>query len=351
MQQIGMIDWLTLWLDASLLDRDSMQRVLKNADRVQRINGLTGEVRWETAVRESIKSDDHNVTVNFGSRLQIQGSPARVVSPHNVFGSLDIQECAKNMIEFVAKHHSIFIPKNLKLWSCSRIDVNQNFDMGSLAQAQQAVDFLKPLKCGRQKTTTYDTACIWGKGSSLHSGKAYLKGPQLRELVAKNNARVSDFELAKADRLLRIEYSMRRGLIHRIREGTGLNWYDLTPEILLAYHSNYFSKFISTVEVVDMCNVLDLLLENVGDGDDQIPTEGRARAAYRCYTDIRMNGYHIAKESYPKATFYKHVKYLRTIGLGDSDLQPINVVPLRRRQIVLDQPISSWDQIQLAQRA
>lgn len=350
MQPVGMIDWLTLWLDASLLDRDSMQRVLQNADRVQRINGLTGEVRWETSVREHISSDDHNVTVNFGSRLQIQGSPARVVSPHNVFGSLDIQECAKQMIRFVAKHHSMIIPTDLSRWSCSRIDVTQNYDMGSLAQAQQAIDYLKPLKCGRQKTSTYDTSVIWGKGSSLHKGKAYLKGPQLRELVSKNNARVSEIELAKADRLLRLEYSMCRGLIHRLKEG-GLNWYDLKPEILLAYHSDYFSKFISTVEVVDMCNVLDMLLEKVGDGDGMIPTEGRARAAYDCYTRIRMNGYHIAKDSYPKATFYKHVKYLGTIGLVAADLQPINVVPLRRRQIVLDQPVSSWDDINLALRA
>ncbi|WP_331346821.1 phage/plasmid replication protein, II/X family [Cellvibrio sp. UBA7661] len=348
MQQVGMIDWLTLWLDASLLDRDSMQRVLKDADRVQRINGLTGEVRWESAVREHIKSDDHNVTVNFGSRLQIQGSPARVTSSHNVFGSLDIQQCAKDMIDFVAKHHSIFIPKNLKLWSCSRIDITQNFDMGSLAQAQQAIDYLKPLKCGRQKTSTYDTSVIWGKGSTLHKGKAYLKGTQLRELVAKNNARVSEVELLKADRLLRLEYTMARGLIHRLRENAGMNWYDLTPEILLAHHSDYFSKFISTVEVVDMCNVLDKLLANVGKGENQIPTEGRARAAYRCYTDIRMNGYHIAKETYGRSAWYTHVKNLGTIGLVAADLQPINVVPLRRRQIVLDQPISSWDQINLA---
>ncbi len=350
MQPVGMIDWLTLWLDASLLDRDSMQRVLQNADRVQRINGLTGEVRWETSVREHISSDDHNVTVNFGSRLQIQGSPARVVSPHNVFGSLDIQECAKNMIDFVAKHHSIFIPKNLKLWSCSRIDVTQNYDMGSLSQGQQAIDYLKPLKCGRQKTSTYDTSVIWGKGSSLHKGKAYLKGPQLRELVSKNNARVSEIELAKADRLLRLEYSMCRGLIHRLKE-SGRNWYDLNPEMLLFYHSDYFSKFISTVEVVDMCNVLDMLLANVGDGENQIPSEGRARSAYDCYTRIRMTGYHTAKQTYGRSAWYTHVKNLGTIGLVAADLQPINVVPLRRRQIVLDQPVSSWDDINLALRA
>lgn len=347
MQQVGMIDWLTLFLDASLLDRDTMRFVMQNIDRVMRIDGMTGQVKWETVAYEHVASDDHHVNVFFGSRLKIQGSPARVVSPHNVFGSLDIRQCALDMINFVSRHYSIILPRDLKKWSCSRIDITQNFDMGSLAQAQQAIDYLKPLKCGRQKTETYDTSVIWGAGSTKHRGKAYLKGPQLRELVRKNNARVTELELQKADRLLRLEYTMARGLIHRIRESAGLYWYDFTPEFLLAHHADYFSKFISTVEVVDMCNVLDRLLANVGTGDNQIPTEGQARSAYSCYTQIRMNGFHVAKESFTKRTWARHLQNLRSVGLVAADLQPINVVPLRRRQIVLDQPVSSWDDIKL----
>lgn len=346
---VGMIDWLTLWLDASLLDPDARKKCIDNADKIQRINGLTGEVEWVQNCRQQISSDSHYLTVSFGSRLKIEGSPARVIAAHNVFGSLDIQQCAIDMITFAAAHHGIFIPRNLKKWSCSRIDITQNFDMGSEAQAQQAIDYLKPIKCGRQKTTTHDTSASWGDGSTLHRGKAYLKGAQLRKLVSKNNARVSDIELQKADRLLRLEYTMARGLIHRIRESGGLNWYDYTPDFLLMHHANYFSKFISTVEVVDMCNVLDSLLKKVVSGE--IPTEGRARSAYLCYTNIRLNGFHIAKESYGRSTFHKHLKYLRTVGLVAADLQHINVVPLRRRQIVLDQPVSSWDDIKLDMRA
>lgn len=351
MQLVGMIDWLTLFLDASLLDRDSMIRCIKNADKILKINGVTGETVWETSCREQISSDSHFITVSFGSRLKIEGSPARVIYSHNVFGSLDIKKCALDMISFVADHYQIFIPRNLKNWSCSRIDVNQNFDMGSLAQAQQVIDYLKPLKCGRQNTVTYDTACVWGEGSSLHSGKAYLKGPQLRKLVSRGTAKVSDFDLLKSDRLLRLEYSMRRGQIARIRNDLSLSWYDFSAEFLIAHHSDYFSKFISTVEVVDMDNILDKLLANVGSSKDQIPTEGRARAAYDCYNAIRLKGMHIAKEAYPKATWYKHIKYLGSIGLVAADFQSINVVPLLRRQILLDQPVSSWDEIKLAQRA
>lgn len=351
MQLVGMIDWLTLFLDASLLDRDSVIRCRDNADKILKINGLTGETVWETSCRQQISSDSHFITVSFGSRLKIEGSPARVIYSHNVFGSLDIKKCALDMISFVAEHYQIFIPRNLKNWSCSRIDVNQNFDMGSLPQGQQVIDYMKPLKCGRQHTTTYDTAVVWGEGSSLHSGKAYLKGPQLRKLVSRGTAKVSDFDLEKSDRLLRLEYSMRRGQIARIRNDLSLSWFDFTPEFLIAHHSDYFSKFISTFEVVDMCNILQKLLANVGADKNQIPTEGQARAAYNCYSLIRLNGLHLAKESFTKASWHRHIHNLGSIGLVAADLQSVNVVPLLRRQILLDQPVSSWDEIKLAQRA
>lgn len=350
MQPVGMIDWLTLILDASFLSEDARSFVLENADRVQRISAKTGEIRWETVVRESIRSDSHQVTVQFGSTLTIQGSPARIKNCNNVFGSLDIQQCALDMIEFVARHWSIIIPRNLKLWRCSKIDVTQNYDLGSLDQVKQAIDSFKPLKVGRQRTSTEDTTVMWGKGSGLHMGKIYAKGPHSRKMANEKNAVFTEEELLKADRLLRVEYSIRRQLIRRIYEQSQKHWYEFTPEFLLFMHRTYFDKFISTVEVVDMDNVLDLLLANVGNGDGQIPTEGQARAAYHCYMTCRNVGFHNAKKS-SSSSWYRHLKNLSTVGIGPSDLQPLNVVPLRRRQVVLDQPVSSWDDIKLAQRA
>ena len=351
MQPVGMIDWLTLMLDASFLSADARAFVLENADRVQRISPKTGEIRWETVVRESIRSDSHHVTVQFGSTLTIQGSPARINNCNNVFGSLDIQRCALDMIEFVARHWSIIIPRNLKLWRCTKIDVTQNYDLGSLDQVKQAIDSFKPLKVGRQRTSTEDTTVLWGKGSVLHMGKIYAKGPHARKMVNEKNAVFTNEELLKADRLLRVEYSMRRLLIRRIKEQSGWEWHQFTPDFLLSYHRDYFSKFISDIEVVDMDNVLDLLLANVGKEPGQIKSEGQARAAYHCYTACRTIGFHQAKQSFRGGSWYRHLKNLSTVGIGPADLQPLNVVPLRRRQVVLDQPVSSWDDIKLAQRA
>lgn len=350
MQLIGMIDWLTLIIDGSLLSEDARKKCLDNVDRVQRINPATGEVRWETVCRESIRSDSHHVTVQFGSTLQICGSPARIHSSNNVFGELDIQKCALDMITFVATHFQIFIPRNLKLWRCTKIDVTQNFDMGSLEQVKQAIDGYKFIKVGRQRVSTEDTTVMWGKGSGLHMGKIYAKGPHARKMSSQKSAHYSETELKKADKLLRMEYSIRRLMIRRLKEA-GREWFDFTPEFLLTMHRDYFSKFISDVEVVDMDNVLNLLLENVGKGEGQIPTEGQARAAYSCFVACRLTGFKIAKESFTKPSWHRHLKNLRTVGLGEADMQPINVVPLRRRQIVLDKPVSSWDEIQLVARA
>lgn len=344
---VGMIDWLTIAIDASIFDRQVMAEILKNRDRVLRIDGVTGETKWETVAREEVRSDDHHVNVSFGSRLTISGSPARVSHLHNVFGSLDIKQCALDMINFVSVHHKMIIPRNLKLWSCSRIDVTTNYDMGSLAIAQQAIDFLKPLKCGQQKTATFDTSCCWGYGSCLHSGKAYLKGPHIRKLISRKTAFLSDSELQKADRLLRLEYSIRRLLIRRIRESSALNWYDFTPEFLLEMHQQYFSKFISTVEVTDMCDIKEKLLKNVGPECGQIPTQGQALSAYACYNAIRLHGMARAKEDFTKRSWHRHIKNLKSIGIVAADLQPMNVVPLKRRPIYLDQPVSSWDDIKL----
>jgi II/X family phage/plasmid replication protein len=349
-QPAGMIDWLTLHLDASLLSSDVRQFVLDNTDRIQKITPSTGEIHWESIARESLRSDSHQVTVSFGSRLTIQGSPARVVSLNNVFGSLDIKQCALDMIRFVSTHWSVLLPRDLSIWACTRIDINQNHDMGSLDQVLSVIDQLKYVKIGRQRSSTEETTAMWGKGSSLHNGKAYAKGPHCRMLHARKNAVFTESELQKADRLLRLEYSMRRALITRIYQQTGRRWHEFDAEFLIAYHNSYFSKFISDLAVTDMDNVLDLVLANVGKGENQIPSEGRARAAYDCYCRCRTLGFHQAKESYPKSTWHKHLKYLSTVGIRAVDLQPINVVPLRRRSVVLDKPVSCWDDIQLVEK-
>ena len=338
----GMIDWLSLSIDASFLSPEVRKICYENSDKLVKVSS-TGELIYEVATAEWLRSDSNFVELRFGSTLSVRGSPARVSSCNNVFGSLDIQECALSMIRFVSVYHQIFLPCNLRLWKCTRIDVTRNYDMGSLQSVLEAIELFKFVKVGRQTRSSYDTSTSWGKGSSLHAGSAYAKGPQSRKLFSASKADFTAEQLRKADRLMRLEYSIRNLMIRRFRD-SGLEWHQFTPQFLIELHTDYFSKFISNVEVLDMENILDLLMAQVGQG---IPTERQATAAYDCYLRCREKGFQIAKQSYPKGTFSRHLKNLSTIGIGPADLQRNNVVPFRRRQIVLDQPVSSWDEIKL----
>lgn len=341
----GMIDWLSLSIDVAFLSDEVRRICYENHDRILKID-REGQIVFEKVSSEWLRSDSNYLEVSFGSYLHLRGSPARVVNSNNVFGSLDIKECALTMIRFFCKMNNVIIPMDLNQWNCTRIDVTRNYDMGSLQGVLDAIDAFKLIKVGRQKLSTEDTTASWGRGSSLHTGTAYAKGPQSRKLAAKSKANFSPEQLRIADRLLRLEYSIRSLMLRRFKQ-IGLKWQDFTPEFLIDHHTEYFNQFISGVEVVDMGNILDLLLQKVGQG---IPTEGQAKAAYDCYLRCREKGFRQAKDSYPKGTFSRHLKNLSTIGVGPADLQPSNVVPLRRRQVVLDQPVSCWDDIKLEAR-
>lgn len=339
----GMIDWLSLSIDVSFLSEGVRKICYENHDRIQKIN-RHGEILFEKISSEWLRSDSNYLEVSFGAMLHLRGSPARVVNCNNVFGSLDIKECALTMIKFFCTMNGVIIPQDLSLWNCTRIDVTRNYDMGSLQGVLDAIDAFKLVKVGRQKICTEDTTCSWGRGSSMHCGTAYAKGPQSRKLFAKSKANFTPDQLRIADRLLRLEYSIRNLMLRRLKQA-GLKWQEFTPEFLIQHHTEYFNQFISNVEVVDMGNTLDLLLKQVALGN--IPTEAQAKSAYDCYLRCREKGYQQGKASYPKGTFSRHMKNLSTIGVGPADLQPSNVVPLRRRQVVLDQPVSCWDDIKL----
>ena len=343
----GLIDLMRIRIDASTLGENIREKFKTTVDKIQRIDTMTGEIKWETNAREIARSDSHQISFAFGSYLEISGSPARLTSTNNVFGSNDVIECFRNMVKFVGSCNEVILPMNPRDWACTCIDYTMNYDMGSYENVLEAIDALKVVKSGRQRLTSRDTSTTWGEGSTLHMGKAYAKGPQLKKLNKNKTMKITKEEIRKADRLLRLEYSIRRKLLSRLRE-QGINWWDLNPSTLAGFHEKYFSQFISQLEVTDMGTILEQLLANVGVGDGKIPTEGQAHGAYNAYTRCRDMGYHHARSSFPSTTWTRHLKNLRTIGISTADLQPMNVVPLRKRQIVLNNPVSSWDDIQLA---
>ena len=113
-----LIDWLTIRTSYDHLNPEALAVVLAYGDRVQRIDAKTGELRWETAAWDSIRSDTHAISVKAGgSELWIQGSPARIIAQGDaVFGAgasqaLDISGCIERMTAFVGSMLGITLPE------------------------------------------------------------------------------------------------------------------------------------------------------------------------------------------------------------------------------------------------
>lgn len=330
-----MIDWLTLKLPLQYLAPDQLQEFRSRSGRVLCIDG-DGVKLWEKVSRETIRSDSHQLVVDLGTdSFMLHGSPARVIHTHNVFGESDPVKCAIIMIEFAIKNLGINLPNDLKLWRCTRMDVTQNYDLGSGAEVRAALSYLRQAEGGRYQVRTASETVYWSSNSHLRSGKAYHKGPHVKYQIKREQAQLTSEEIELTDNLLRLELCLKS---QYWRERASKHWYEYQAEELEQIHNEYFAQFIGKVEVVEMNNLLQAL-EKVA------PTKGRALAAYRTWSVIKSVGPSIAKASMRRATWYEHKKYLMDAGLTWADLQSQTVVPFRRRTIELGQPVRSFSEI------
>jgi len=293
-------------------------------------------LKWERTARETIRSDSHQLVVDVAhTDFYLHGSPARVVEGHNVFGSGDPVQCALAMIRFAALHTGISLPEDVTLWRVTRMDVTQSYDLGSPAEVRQALSYLRQSEGGRYQVRTASETVYWSRDSALRSGKAYHKGPHLRYQAKKRQVEVTPEEIGLADRLLRLELSLKSQFW---RERSGRAWYEYSEDELEAIHTEFFGRLIGKVEVVEM----DSLLERF---DRVAPTKGQALAAYRTWSLIRVVGVREAEASMPRATWFRHRKVMFAAGLTFADLHAGNVVPFRRRIIELGKPVRSWAEV------
>lgn len=331
------LDWLTLKVDGTALGQEQRDRLRARTGRVIKLSP-SGEIEWEAASREAIRSDSHQVTVCVGSEVTVAGSPARVLGTSNVFGSGDIRDCAAAMLRFVSVQVGITLPQ-LEAWRVTRVDVTHNYDLGSLANVRQALLSLRHAEGGRYQLRTAAESVYWSVRSQLRSGKAYAKGPHLEYQTKKGQVELTDDELQLASRLLRLELSLRS---QWWRERSGKQWHAFSEAELDVLHESYFAPLVGKVEVSDMASVSSQVIEaaqRLG------LSEGQGKAAYKYWLGICDIGLEHSRELTPRATHYRHVKVLREAGLSFSDFQARRVVPFRRSALVLAQPVRSWDEL------
>lgn len=332
-----MIDWMTLKVDGMALPAATIEALRARTGRVIKITP-EGAIEWETVARESIRSDSHQVTVAMGGELTICGSPARVMQANNVFGSGDPIECARAMLAFVRRTVAVELP-DFDAWRCTRMDVTANYDMGGAHQVREALLSLRHAEGGRYQLRTSAESVYWSVRSQLRSGKAYAKGPHLEYQLKRGQTEVTAEELEAASRLLRLELSLKS---QWWRERAGKKWWEFSEGDLEREHEGYFQPLIGGAEVWNMDNAQERCVQAaVALG----MSEGQGERAYLYWLAIQQLGYETAKQMASRRTHYRHVKVLREAGYSYSDFQARRVVSLRKRPLVLAQPVRSWDEL------
>lgn len=341
-----MIDWLTLRLplmteEGDLLLPEVVINHLRSLHgRIMAINP-DGSIDWESARWESVRSDSHQLAVRVTDSLHIQGSPARAMHENNVFGSDDIQACHRAMVKFVCRHLNVLLPLDPARWICTRIDITHNYDLGREDLVKQALLTLKQSEGGHYQTSTTAETIYWNKGSRLRKGKAYAKGVHLAKQVKKGQSFATDQQIEACRRLLRLELTLGNQFL---RERLPIAWHELTPELLMQLHHEYFSPLLGNLQVKDMNekNLYELVLNSA-------PTPRQGAAAWRTYQAMKQSGYRACQETMSHNTFYRHKRILLKAGIPLSQLQSATVIPLvRHRTITIGNPVTSWDQLMSA---
>jgi hypothetical protein len=331
------IDWLTIHLD---VPQHLWARCSAHAAQnwqVQKVCPATGEVEWSAPCRESVRSDTHQVTIKVSaSRITVSGSPARSMGlPHNVWGSDNLIQCGKAHLR-LAREALPGIPlPGLGAWIISKVDVTHNYTLGAAAEVRQALAYLREYDGGRYKVDTRRGETVyWSLGSAMRSAKAYHKGPHLLYQVRKGQAEATEEELGLAQLLLRLEMMLGNEWWRRVRLAGKNQWVvDLEGEF-----NAYWAGLIGKVEVAEMSE-LELIRKAA-------KTDGQALAAYRTWCVVKSVGHREAQESMPARTWYLHRKILFDAGLSWGDLAKGQVVPFRRRLLVLERPVNSWADVQ-----
>ena len=332
-----LIDWMTLALDGSLLPVETRNKLNAMQDVVQRVSG-DGELLWYCPARESIRSDTHNFSWRLAGDLVLMGSPARMFDRlgDNVFGSVDLVQCFKSVIQFASGALGVGLPATPAIWKLTRVDITANYDLQSLSNVRQALNCLRHIEGGRYQVKTSAESVYWSPQSRTMSGKAYAKGPHMRYMCKRGKVHIAADDLDKLDRLLRLELRLGSHFFRR----KGSKWFNLTCEDLQVVHRDYFAKFIGSVEVFKMQDIIETL-------NKIAPTPGQARAAAGTWSLIQVHGYEAVKDLLTKSTFFRHTALLKKAGLTHADMQARKVLPFRQRAITidLDDPVHTWEDL------
>jgi len=231
---------------------------------------------------------------------------------------------------------------DLASYTVSRVDVAQVYDLGSPGAVAQALLWLRGVDAGRYHPEVLYGSVYWGRTSGYRGGVAYAKGPHIARLHRRGEiAPLSDGDLSLARRLLRLELRCKRKFHHELRS-RGVSVWDVREDEWVSHHQKYFVPIIGTrKEIGSDCQLLTALQE-----DGHSPR--MVRSVFATYSLIQSLGYAAARERSGRATFFRHVGYLRAVGLNLGDLSGAHVLSFRPIVLRVAEPVSSWEELRAA---
>lgn len=339
-----LIDWITARVDLELLSAEDRCKLRNLGDRIQCVNPLTGEIKWESAKWDSIRSDSHNLSYRCTSdALMMKGSPARAMGDGDaVFGSgasaaLDLPGCVRSMRDMLCRAVGVSLPEMPQAWKVSRIDVTANLDVGALPRVRDSLRTLRDVEGGRYRVSQKAGDTVnWSPKSRLRKGKAYAKGPHLAHLMKQKTyegRKYTDEEMGFSERLLRLELTLGA---QWLRERVEKPWYRITAGELEEQWRDYFGRMLGDIQANEM---------NIEERVNQVTqTQKQAKAALRLWGLIKGSGWEHARNLTNRTSWYRNLKILREAGLSDADFSAGKVVEFRRETIELKQ-VDSWEEL------
>lgn len=348
-----LIDWLTLRVPLDDLGPVIREKVHSCLGTVTACDA-EGVVKWQKRSLDvdKLRSDSDGLfwsAQGDGKRnyLVVAGSPATLAHGVNVFGSLDILEGAEILRQAASKALDSVLPSLLAHdWQCRRIDITGNYalpDHGSVKQALRALLNCDGVRRKASSDKRKSDSVYWGGNSDLTRGKAYHKGPHLRQLHRRKGLALSLEQFDLADKLLRLEHTRGARWFRRL-EQSGRHWSSLGAGELSALFVEFFSPLVSGLEVKNMGRHEIVRQIEVGAS----VTHQQALQAFATYRNIKADGFEETKASMARATWFRHLQMLRKAGFSDSQLCAGNVIPFQQVRVLLASPVASWADLRAA---
>lgn len=288
----------------------------------------------------------------------IQGSPAKLMQGHNVYGSLDLELCSSYMLNLLRKKYPLMCSHlDFRYTKVEQMDITFFTRACTNAEAKQFIDFLASVSKGHTKARTAykgQTVYFGKQNSRIRKLKVYFKLDEVEAYKEKlekgmNKGSLDGRRLAKiytpelldfCNGMIRWEASLksrwfeRRGisnyLSYLIKSAEPVNyWHDAFGNIIESLRGKEF-KMVNDEQIE---NLLKEKFFTVSDKTGKV-SYTKALNCFIFYRNIKSFGFIETKRVTPKKTFYRSLDMLEEIGICRAMLQNLtpqgfsNVIPI-----------------------